>query len=470
LCGLETAAAAMPCYIAAQSGAFYELLFVLINVLGQFTPSADASWQHWLTALPVHVSQILYAVYPNWSPEMSKLLSRKIAPSPMPAEISVVDLIDTYFTAYNSARLREACQLLSRDIMKEGVTVAMSLSGAMTPAGLGVSVLAPLMRHGFIDWMISTGANLYHDIHYGLGLDLYSSSPFLDDVKLREEGRIRIYDIVFGYDVLLETDAFIREILKAEPFQKRMSTAEFHYLLGKYLHAIEQQIGVKNSCLLATAYECGVPIYTSSPGDSSIGMNVAALALEGYQLVIDPSLDVNETAAIAYAARDTGNSDIEGKSAALIIGGGSPKNFLLQTQPQLHEVLGLEERGHDFFIQVTDARPDTGGLSGATPSEAVSWGKVDPHELPSTIVCYTDSTIALPIMTAYIISQCPSRPLKRLYDRRGEMLATLSRDYAAAKADPNRFVGSPVARPALEEPRQVVATYPCGTPIGNGKR
>ncbi len=298
---------------------------------------------------------------------MSNLLSRKIAPSPIPAEISVVDLIDGYFTAYNSARLREICHLLSREVMQDGVTVGLSLSGAMTPAGIGVSVLAPLIRNGFVDWIISTGANLYHDIHYGLGLDLYASNPFVDDVKLRQEGRIRIYDIVFGYDVLLETDAFIREILKAEPFQKRMSTAEFHYLLGKYVREVEKQLGVKNSCLLATAYECGVPIYTSSPGDSSIGMNVAAIALDGSQLVLDPSLDVNETAAIAYSARESNVPGAEGKSAALIIGGGSPKNFLLQTQPQLHEVLGLEERGHDYFIQVTDARPDTGGLSGATP-------------------------------------------------------------------------------------------------------
>ncbi|MEB3338606.1 MAG: deoxyhypusine synthase, partial [Leptolyngbyaceae bacterium] len=367
---------------------------------------------------------------------MPKLLSHKIAPAPMPAEISVVDLIDGYFTAYNSARLREICHLLSQEVMQEGVTVGLSLSGAMTPAGFGVSVLSPLIRNGFIDWIISTGANLYHDIHYGLGLDLYASNPFVDDVKLRQEGRIRIYDIVFGYDVLLETDAFIREILRAEPFQKRMGTAEFHYLLGKYVREVEKQLGVKNSCLLATAYECGVPIYTSSPGDSSIGMNVAALALEGSQLVIDPAMDVNETAAIAYSARESGIPGVEGKSAAVIIGGGSPKNFLLQTQPQLHEVLGLEERGHDYFIQVTDARPDTGGLSGATPNEAVSWGKIDPDELPSTVVCYTDSTIALPILTAYVINQCPARPLKRLYDHREAMIAKLRSDYQAAKATP----------------------------------
>jgi deoxyhypusine synthase len=397
---------------------------------------------------------------------MSKLLSHKITPAPMPAEISVVDLIDGYFTAYNSARLREICHLLSQEVMQEGVTVGLSLSGAMTPAGFGVSVLAPLIRNGFIDWIISTGANLYHDLHYGLGLDLYASHPFVDDVKLRQEGRIRIYDIVFDYDVLLGTDAFIREILRAEPFQKRMGTAEFHHLLGKYVHEVEKQLGVKNSCLLATAYECGVPIYTSSPGDSSIGMNVAALALEGSQLILDPALDVNETAAIAYDARETGVPGVEGKSAAVIIGGGSPKNFLLQTQPQIHEVLGLEERGHDYFIQITDARPDTGGLSGATPNEAVSWGKVDPDELPNTIVCYTDSTIALPILTAYVINQCPPRPLKRLYDRREAMLERLRIDYQAALARSPE----PVLAGVADLVREPIATYPCGTPIRNGHR
>jgi deoxyhypusine synthase len=361
---------------------------------------------------------------------MSKRLGKKIAPTPIPTNIGVVDLIDNYFTAYNSARLREICHLLSRDVLRYGVTVGVSLSGAMTPAGLGVSALAPLIRNGFIDWMISTGANLYHDLHYGLGFELFAAHPFLDDVQLRQQGTIRIYDIVFSYDVLLKTDDFLRNILQAQPFQKRMGTAELHYLLGKYIWGIEKQLGIQHSCLLATAYEYGVPIYTSSPGDSSIGMNIAALALEGSELILDPAIDVNETAAIAYSARE-----LEGKSAAIIIGGGSPKNFLLQTQPQIHEVLGLEERGHDFFVQFTDARPDTGGLSGATPSEAISWGKIDPMELPSAIVCYTDSTIALPIVTAYVLNQCQPRPLKRLYDKREQMVEKLRKDYLMAKTN-----------------------------------
>lgn len=394
---------------------------------------------------------------------MSKLLSQKILPSPIPANLSVVDLVDNYFSAYNSARLREICHLLAQEVMQPGVTVGLSLSGAMTPTGLGISALAPLVRAGFVDYIISTGANLYHDLHYGLGMDLYASHPFVDDVKLRQESRIRIYDIIFDYDVLLQTDAFVREVLRSEAFQKRMGTAEFHYLLGQYVREVELQLGIEHSCLLATAYECGVPIYTSSPGDSSIGMNVAALALEGSQLILDPALDVNETAAIAYFARESGIPEVEGKSAAVIIGGGSPKNFLLQTQPQIHEVLGLEERGHDYFIQITDARPDTGGLSGAVPSEAVSWGKVDPNGLRDTVVCYTDSTIALPILTAYVTSQCQPRALKRLYDRRPAMLEELHRLYLEAQFRQQ-------TQSQLDAAPKTVATYPCGTPISSGRQ
>src|SRR5689334_21698143 len=162
-----------------------------------------------------------------------------------------------------------------------------------------------------------------------------------------------------------------------------MSTAEFHYRTGRYVLERERKLGLKNKSLLAAAHEHAVPLYTSSPGDSSIGMNVAAKALQGNKLAFDPSLDVNETAAIVLAAKrgiahKGTRKKVSGKSAVFILGGGSPKNFLLQTEPQIQEVLGIDERGHDYFLQVTDARPDTGGLSGATPGEAVSWGKVDP--------------------------------------------------------------------------------------------
>jgi len=353
------------------------------------------------------------------------LSGRKIDPRRIEPGIQAADLIDGAFLSYNAGRLREGCLLFTEKMLEDDVTIGVTITGALTPAGLGISALIPLVEAGFIDWIISTGANLYHDTHFGLGMSLHHGNPHVSDVELREEEVVRIYDIFFDYSVLLDTDAFFRRIIRAEEFQRKMSTAEFHYLCGKYIAEREKALGQGRKSLLAACYEYEVPVYTSSPGDSSIGMNVAAAALQGNKLEIDVSLDVNETASIVLDTKRRG-----GKSAVLILGGGSPKNFMLQTEPQIQEVLGIEERGHDYFLQITDARPDTGGLSGATPAEAVSWGKVDPDRLPDAIVCYTDSTIALPLLAAYALTRHEPREPKRLFRRRGEMLERLKAEYA----------------------------------------
>jgi deoxyhypusine synthase len=285
------------------------------------------------------------------------LQGKRIAPTPITRETSIVQLIENNFQAYNAARLREGAQLFAERMLGDDVTVCLTLTGALTPAGLGISAIIPLIEAGFVDWIITTGANLYHDTHFGLGLSMHRGSHQISDVTLREEGVVRIYDIFFDYEVLLSTDAFFREVIRAEEFQREMSTAEFHYLCGKYVAERERMMGLQDQSLLAAAYHHGVPVYTSSPGDSSIGMNVAAMELQGGKLRINPSADVNETAAIVLAAKRGG-----GKSAVFICGGGSPKNFALQTEPQIQEVLGIEEKGHDYFLQLTDARPDTGGL------------------------------------------------------------------------------------------------------------
>ena len=355
------------------------------------------------------------------------LRGKKIDPRKLDGTETVVQLVEGAFQSYNSGRLREACGLFTELMLQQEVTVGMTLTGALTPAGLGMSTIIPLMEAGFVDWIISTGANLYHDAHFGLGLSMHRGNPQASDTVLREEGVVRIYDVFFDYDVLLSTDAFFRKVIRAPEFQRAMSSAEFHHLCGKYLVEREKALGIPQKSLLAAAYRCGVPIYTSSPGDSSIGMNVAALALEGGTCLIDPNRDVNETASIVLHAKRTG-----GQSAVLIAGGGSPKNFALQTEPQIQEVLGIDEKGHDYFLQITDARPDTGGLSGATPAEAVSWGKIDPDKLPDAVVCYLDSTIALPILTSYALAKRKPRKLKRLYDKRAEMMATLQREFAKA--------------------------------------
>jgi deoxyhypusine synthase len=365
--------------------------------------------------------------------ETSKFLQGgRIAPKRIDGTETAADLIDGTFLAYNGARLREACQLYTQKMLEPDVTVGMTLTGALTPAGLGMAALIPLIESGFVDWIISTGANLYHDAHFGLGLSMHRGNAQASDTLLREEGIVRIYDIFFDYDVLLSTDAFFRKIVQGPEFQRAMSSAEFHALCGKYIREREKALDIGNKSLLGVAYECGVPIYTSSPGDSSIGMNIAALALEGNKCVIDPNSDVNETASIVLGAKRGG-----GKSAIFICGGGSPKNFALQTEPQIQEVLGIDEKGHDYFLQITDARPDTGGLSGATPAEAVSWGKIDPERLPDAVVCYLDNTVALPLVTAYVHARHARRPLKRLLDKRESNMQVLRDEFAKANGAPH---------------------------------
>lgn len=356
------------------------------------------------------------------------LQGKKINPPRVGKSTTVTELVDSVFLAYNAGRLREACHLFVQKMLQENVTVGMSLTGALTPAGLGISCLIPLLEHGFIDWIVSTGANLYHDTHFGMGLNLHRGDHKISDVTLRQEGVVRIYDIFLDYQVLLDTDAFYYEMITAPEFQREMSTAEFHYLAGKYVAEKERILGIEGKSLIAAAYRYQVPIYTSSPGDSSIGMNIAAKALEGNRLRLDVSRDVNETAALVLEAKRSA-----GKSAVVVLGGGSPKNFILQTEPQIQEVLGIPHDGHDYFLQFTDARPDTGGLSGATPGEAVSWGKIDPDQLSDTVVCYLDSTVALPILTAYALANHPPREHKKLYAQLPRMLERLKAEFQKAK-------------------------------------
>ncbi|HQL73961.1 MAG: deoxyhypusine synthase-like protein [Planctomycetes bacterium ADurb.Bin126] len=355
------------------------------------------------------------------------LAGKRILPKGITGREKLADMMSEAFLAYNAARLREGCELYTRKMLENDVTVGMSLAGALTPAGLGCSCVVPLIKAGFVDWIVATGANLYHDMHFALNMPLHVGSHLVDDSDLRANDVVRIYDVLLGYtDCLMATDEILRAILVQSEFQKEMGTAELHYLLGKYMAEWERKNKLKDVSVLAAAYRCGVPVFTSSPGDSTIGMNVAGVELRGNKLRVNPSIDVNESTAIVLAAKRSG-----GKSAVMLMGGGSPKNFMLQTEPQIQEVLRIKEVGQDYFFQVTDARPDTGGLSGATPHEAVSWGKVDPNRLPDAVVCYTDTTLALPMITHYALSRHPKRKLKRLYDKRDAMIKALVREYFA---------------------------------------
>ena len=352
----------------------------------------------------------------------------KLDPRPIDKGMKVDEVIESSMFSFNAGSFRKACELFAEHVAKKNVRIGVSLAGALVPAGIGRSCLIPLIKAGLVDWIVSTGANLYHDLHYVLGYDFHEGRSVVDDEKLRDNGIIRIYDIFLDYEALLDTDTFVRETIKREKINlpNPCSSADIHALLGKEIIRIRPEL--KEESLLAVAYEAGVPVHTSSPADSSIGMNIAALALEDDPVTMDTHKDINEVTSYVYDIKKK-----KGKSAVLLLGGGSPKNFVLQTEPHIQEVLGLKEEGHDFFIQFTDARPDTGGLSGATPSEAVSWGKIDPAALSRTIVSYGDCSIMLPFFVSYALNRTRKRASSRLYEKRDKLVKKLKDDYLKTK-------------------------------------
>jgi deoxyhypusine synthase len=361
------------------------------------------------------------------------LNGKRVLPQPISKDSNLVAVIDN-MDAYNGGRLRAACQLLRDKYSQEDVTIGLSIAGALTPAGLGPSTIIPLMNHGFVDWLTATGANMYHDMHFALNMPLYRGSHNVDDADLRDKGVTRIYDILFDYqDVLMETDKILRKIMLRPEFQKEMGTREFYHHLGKVLNDIEQKSNIGQVSVLAAAYRNGIPVFTSSPGDSTIGMNIAGVELlaeasgllDKFRLKINPSIDVNDSTAIILNAKQYE----KGKTGVILIGGGSPKNFMLQTEPQIQEVLMIPEAGQDYDINITDARPDTGGLSGAPPSEAASWGKIDPTKLEETVTAYVDVTVAFPLMAAYVLQTTKPKKQKRLYDRGQELREKLIKSY-----------------------------------------
>ncbi len=379
-------------------------------------------------------------------PDKQEYLSgKRILPAPIDKDTDIVKLIDN-LDAYNGGRLRAACHLMRDKYSQEDVTIGLSLAGALTPAGLGPSTIVPLMNHGFVDWIVATGANMYHDTHYAFNLPMFRGSHNVDDADLRAKGVTRIYDILFDYeDVLMETDRRLREILIRPEFQKEMGTREFYYSLGKILNEYEKKNKLGQVSILAAAYRNGIPVFTSSPGDSTIGMNGAGLELlaeaaklvDKFKFKINPNIDVNESTAIVLNAKRYE----KGKTAVILIGGGSPKNFMLQTEPQIQEVLMIPEMGQDYDINITDARPDTGGLSGAPPSEAASWGKIDPTKLEETVTAYLDVTLAFPLLTAYTIQTTKPKKLKRLYDRGDELKQKLMESYLENNKEVEKLKG-----------------------------
>jgi len=349
------------------------------------------------------------------------LKGKKISTKKLKKNVKVTKLVDNYFQSYNSARLNESCRLLTERMLdpEKDTTIGLTLAGALTPAGMS-GMIVSMMEKGFIDFIISTGANLYHDIHFALGYHLRKGDWQIPDDVLWDHGIVRIYDTFLSNKVLHFTDKYLRDIFldKKQVPRGLISSSELHHYIGRRLL---KESSYPSVSILAQAAKLNIPIYTSSPADSTLGMDLACYnkyiyPKDGINLKIDPSRDLLETTAIVFGAK---------KNGAIILGGGSPKNFYMQTQPMLWEVLNIQKGGHDYFIQITMDSPQWGGLSGATPQEAISWGKINHNEIKNTVVVYSDVTIAAPILFSYAIERARRRKQKELYLKKSDLLKKL---------------------------------------------
>jgi deoxyhypusine synthase len=340
--------------------------------------------------------------------------ARPVTPTPITGDERPAELLEQAFPAFVGRQLRTAWQLMQR-CATENHGVFLTLSGAMTPAGLHSSCIVPLVRAGMVDCLTTTGANLYHDAHRVIGHALREIDPAAGDLALREERIIRIYDLGFDEDVLLDTDALFTRLLMEPAFQRPMTTPELHWLLGKRLFELEQELGATQPCLLSICYQLGVPIFVGAPQDGSIFLNAVKLrALLGseFRFDIDTQQDVYDMAALQWLVQN------EGETAVWILGGGVPKNYTLQGEPLLGQILGLDARGFDVDLQICVEVADNGALSSCPAGEGHTWGKVSAEcATASSAYVRSDVTVALPWLVHALLSTERPRAPKRLYNR-----------------------------------------------------
>ena len=320
------------------------------------------------------------------------------------SKTTVKELIEIYANSgFNARQLGEAAKLYQK-MIQENATICLTVAGAMTPVGFG-GIIKTLLEKGFVDWIVTTGANVYHEDHFAWGLPVKQGHFQVDDNILYEKEIVRIRDVyVKFYETLELEDNIIQNVFKNRFSEKPFTTAEFCNVLGQIS---KEKSKFPEKSFLTTAYELDVPVYVSTLKDSSLAMNLAVHRLKNKQFNLDFVKEIIEQAAIVYNSK---------KSGILELGGGVPKNTAQQTGPLLDQILRKDHGGQDYIIQITDARPDTGGLSGATLQEGKSWGKVqDSHE--DLVTVYADATIAFPILALYALSNEKPRKPKRLYKK-----------------------------------------------------
>jgi deoxyhypusine synthase len=360
-------------------------------------------------------------------PTAAKRRSRPVDPPAITGSESPRQLLERFFPAFVGRGLREAHRLMRTSIEEDHVVFA-TLSGAMTPAGMHQSCVIPLIEAGFIHCVTTTGANLYHDLHRTLGHLIQEVNPAGDDTAYRRARIIRIYDLGFDEDVLLDTDRFFCELLKTRPFQKAMTTPELHFEIGRIVAQIEDEKKLARPSLLATCFRHGVPIFVGAPQDGSIYLNVVKLEREdpkNFKFRLDVARDVYSMAALQNAARSLKKG--EGAASVWIFGGGVPKNYTLQGEPLLSQILGVDARGFDIDVQICVDVSDNGALSSCSAGEGHTWGKTSIECVESrSVYLRNDVTVALPLLTQALLSDPElRRPQKRLYDQLPAAVAAL---------------------------------------------
>ncbi len=358
------------------------------------------------------------------------------------------ELLRGRFPAFVGRQERTGYELMAR-AMDEDYATFMTLSGAMTPAGLHQSCLIPLIERGLIDCLTTTGANLYHDAHRIIGHRIREIDPNAGDLALRLARIIRIYDLGFWEETLLETDMLFSAILRLPQFQRRMTTPELHYLLGEAIAGIEEALGVKQPSLLATCYRRAVPIFVGAVQDGSIFLNIVKLKRlfpETFKLEVDVNDDVYEMGAMQHHCFGT----LDRKMAIFILGGGVPKNYTLQGEPLLEQILGVHTEGFDIDVQFCVDPVDNGALSSCPAGEGHTWGKVSPEGVSRSQYVHADVTAVFPWVTYALLSDAKrQRPHRRLYDQRAAALAALDLAVAAGRDELLKTVEYPLVGESL---------------------
>jgi deoxyhypusine synthase len=351
--------------------------------------------------------------------------ARDVRPVGITGKERPADVIAQMFPAYVGRQERTAYELMRRSV-EEDCAVFLTFSGAMTPAGLHQSCLIPLVERGVVDCITTTGANLYHDAHRIIGHRIREIEPNAGDLQYRLARIIRIYDLGFWEETLLETDKLFSAILRGKEFQRKMTTVELHYLLGKRIDEIERALGVKSPSLLSTAYRYGVPIFVGAVQDGSIFLNIVKLKHllgKDFKLEIDVNDDVFEMGAIQHHCFGT-----LGKTMAVwILGGGVPKNYTLQGEPLLDQILGVPTHGFDIDLQFCVDPVDNGALSSCPAGEGHTWGKVSAESVETgSVYVHADVTAVFPWLTYALLSDARiHRKHRRLYDARKKAVAKL---------------------------------------------